>query len=74
MGLAAHDVGTLSMIACWFQRRRGLMTGIVKSGGGTGQVLLPICVAALIAGPGWRAACLTLGVVVIVLRPVLRKP
>jgi hypothetical protein len=50
------------------------MTGIVKSGGGTGQVLLPICVATLIAGPGWRAACLTLGVVVIVLRPVLRKP
>ena len=68
IGLAAHDVGTLSTIARWFQRRRGLMTGIVKSGGGAGQVLIPICIAALIAGPGWRVACLTLGVAVIVLQ------
>ena len=68
IGLAAHDVGTLSTIARWFQRRRGLMTGIVKSGGAAGQVLIPICVAALIAGPGWRVACLTLGVAVIVLQ------
>ena len=68
IGLAAHDVGTLSTIARWFQRRRGIMTGIVKSGGGVGQVLVPICVAALIAGPGWRVACLALGLTVIVLQ------
>ena len=68
VGLAAHDVGTLSTIARWFQRRRGIMTGIVKSGGGAGQVLVPICVAALIAGPGWRVACLILGFTVIVLQ------
>lgn len=68
VGLAAHDVGTLSTVARWFKRRRGLMTGIVKSGGGAGQVLIPFCVAALIAGPGWRTACLVLGVTVIVLQ------
>lgn len=68
VGLAAHDVGTLSTIARWFKRRRGLMTGFVKSGGGVGQVVVPIFVAALIAGPGWRTACLVLGVTVIVLQ------
>jgi len=68
IGLAAHDVATLSTVARWFKRRRGLMTGIVKSGGGVGQVVVPICVAALIAGPGWRTACLVLGVTVIVLQ------
>jgi MFS family permease len=68
VGMAAHDVATLSTVARWFQRRRGLMTGFVKSGGGLGQVLVPICVAALIAGPGWRIACLTVGVAIIVLQ------
>jgi MFS family permease len=68
VGIAAHDVGTLSTIARWFQRRRGLMTGIVKAGGGVGQVLVPICAALLIAGPGWRVACLSLGLTVIILQ------
>jgi MFS family permease len=68
VGMAAHDVGTLSTVARWFERRRGLMSGFVKAGGGAGQVLVPICVAALIAGPGWRVACLTLGLTIIVLQ------
>ncbi|MDP6688867.1 MAG: MFS transporter [Alphaproteobacteria bacterium] len=62
VGLAAHDVGTLSTIARWFVRRRGLMSGVVKAGGGLGQVLVPIAAAALIAGPGWRIACLLFGI------------
>ncbi len=65
-GLAAHDVATLSTIARWFVRRRGLMTGVVKSGAGIGQVFVPIAAAALIAGPGWRFTCLLFGVTAIV--------
>ncbi|MBT3332742.1 MAG: MFS transporter [Rhodospirillaceae bacterium] len=65
-GLAAHDVSTLSTIARWFVRRRGLMSGFVKAGGGVGQVVVPIAVAALIAGPGWRVACLLFGITSIV--------
>ncbi|MBT5194598.1 MAG: MFS transporter [Rhodospirillaceae bacterium] len=61
-GLAAHDVCTLSTVARWFARRRGLMTGLVKAGAGVGQVVVPIAAAALIAGPGWRVACLVFGV------------
>ncbi len=64
-GIAAHDVGTLSTIARWFVRRRGLMSGFVKSGAGIGQVVVPIGAAALIAGPGWRLACLIFGIVAI---------
>ena len=62
IGLSAHDVGTLSTITRWFVRRRGLMSGFIKAGGGIGQVLVPIAAAALIAGPGWRIACLLFGI------------
>ena len=61
-GLAAHDVGTLSTIARWFVRRRGLMSGFVKAGAGIGQVVVPIAAAALIAGVGWRMTCLLFGI------------
>jgi len=61
VGLAAHDVCTLSTIARWFERRRGLMTGLVKAGGGAGQVVVPLVAAALIAGVGWRLTCLLFG-------------
>jgi MFS family permease len=67
IGLAAHDVSTLSTIARWFVRRRGLMSGFVKAGGGIGQAVVPIAAAALIAGPGWRVTCLLFGLVAIAL-------
>ncbi|MBT6976108.1 MAG: MFS transporter, partial [Rhodospirillaceae bacterium] len=66
IGLAAHDVTTLSTIARWFVRRRGLMSGFTKAGGGVGQVVVPTVMAALIAGPGWRIACLLFGITAIV--------
>jgi len=66
VGLAAHDVSTLSTIARWFVRRRGLMSGITKAGGGLGQVVVPTAMAALIAGPGWRMGCLLFGLAAIV--------
>ena len=62
VGLAAHDVSTLSTVARWFVKRRGLMSGIVKAGAGVGQVVVPMIAALLIAGPGWRATCLLFGV------------
>ena len=67
VGISAHDVVTLSTIARWFARRRGAMTGIVKVGTASGQMVLPPVVAILIAGIGWRAAALTMGVAAIVL-------
>ena len=62
VGMSTHDVATLSTIARWFVRRRGMMTGVAKVGTATGQMVLPPLAALLIAGLGWRGAALALGV------------
>jgi len=67
IGLSTHDVVTLSTIAGWFPKRRGLMSGVVKSGTAVGQVLIPMSASALILALGWRQALLVLGVVATVL-------
>jgi MFS family permease len=67
VGLSTHDVVTLSTVARWFIKRRGLMTGIVKVGTGSGQLLLPLAATALIAAYGWRTSYLILGVTVMLL-------
>jgi len=61
MGLATHDVVTLSTIARWFGPRRGLMTGVVKVGTAVGQMVLPLLAAVLMAAVGWRHGALALG-------------
>ena len=61
LGLATHDVITLSTIARWFEGRRGIMTGLVKVGTATGQMVLPPLVALLMAVVGWRYAALVMG-------------
>ena len=61
LGLSTHDVVTLSTIARWFGGRRGMMTGIVKVGTATGQMVLPLLTALLMAAVGWRDAALLLG-------------
>lgn len=61
IGLSTHDVITLSTVARWFPRRRGLMSGIVKVGTGCGQMTIPLLAAALVASLGWRTACLIFG-------------
>ena len=61
LGLATHDVVTLSTIARWFGPRRGMMTGVVKVGTAAGQMVVPLATALLMAVVGWRYAALTLG-------------
>ena len=67
IGLSTHDVITLSTVARWFVKRRGMMTGIVKVGTGTGQVLVPPFAVAIIAVYGWRNAYLILGTLALVI-------
>ncbi len=50
----------------WFVRRRGLAMSIAFSGVGVGSIILLPWLQALIAQSGWRAACWTLGIVVLV--------
>ena len=61
LGLSTHDVVTLSTIARWFGGRRGMMTGVVKVGTATGQMVIPLLTALLMAVVGWRYAALALG-------------
>jgi len=67
VGMATHDVVTLSTIARWFHQRRGMMTGVVKVGTAAGQIAVPPLAALLIAIYGWRSALIILGVAAIVL-------
>ena len=66
LGIAALEFATLSTIARWFIRYRGMMSGIVKAGAGVGQVLIPLVAAVLVTAYGWRQACLLIGVVVLI--------
>lgn len=62
LGLATHDVVTLSTVARWFPRRRGMMSGIVKVGTAFGQMSIPVVAVALISAVGWRNAFVVLGI------------
>jgi len=79
IGLSSHDIVTLSTVARWFKKRRGIMTGVVKAGTGTGQFLIPLVASALILTTGWRNTYLVIGAVILVVyivasRLVRRSP
>lgn len=61
LGLGSHDVVTLSTIARWFANRRGIMSGVVKTGTALGQITIPPLAAALLLAFGWRQALVILG-------------
>jgi MFS family permease len=63
VGYSTHDVITLSTIARWFVKRRGMMSGIVKVGTGCGQLFVPLIATALITAFGWRQSCFIIGAV-----------
>ena len=67
IGFSTHDVITLSTVARWFSKRRGMMSGIVKVGTGSGQLVVPLIATALIAAYGWRNAYLIIGAAVLVI-------
>ncbi|NRB04222.1 MAG: MFS transporter [Rhodobacteraceae bacterium] len=62
VGLGAHDVVTLSTIARWFEKQRGIMSGVVKSGTALGQMAMPPVAAFLLLSFGWRQTMLILGI------------
>ena len=66
IGFSTHDVITLSTVARWFVKRRGMITGIVKVGTGLGQLMVPLIATAFITGYGWRTSYIILGAVVLV--------
>jgi MFS family permease len=67
IGFGAVDVIALSTTARWFIRRRGIMTGIVKVGSGSGQLVMPTVAGILIINIGWRSSYALLGGVAMVM-------
>jgi MFS family permease len=49
----------------WFVRRRGLAISIAFAGAGAGAILLLPWLQSIILGDGWRAACLAIGLLVL---------
>jgi MFS family permease len=79
IGMSTHDIVTLSTVARWFRKRRGMMSGVVKAGTGVGQFLVPLIASSLILATGWRNTYLVLGAVILVVyviasRLVKRSP
>ena len=66
IGFSTHDVITLSTVARWFVKRRGMMSGIVKVGTGSGQLFGPMIATMLLALYGWRNSNLIIGAVILV--------
>ena len=66
IGWSAFDVVPLSTVAKRFSANRGVMTGIVKGGAGTGMFAIPLLVGGLVASIGWRWAFAVLGLLVLV--------
>jgi MFS family permease len=65
IGMSALYAPVLSLIARWFVKRRGLMTGIVLSGLGLGQLVSPPVISRLIEAYDWRLTYVFLGMAVL---------
>ena len=63
-GLSAMDLIPLSTVARWFEKKRGIMSGVVKMGTGLGMVVMPIFVTWLITTYSWRRAFTVLGLLI----------
>jgi MFS family permease len=76
-GIAAVGVSTLAfvphmaLVPNWFVRRRGLATGIVYAGIGSGQLALAPLIQAMVSSIGWRTAFVVLaGAILLVVVPL----
>lgn len=65
LGVSGTDVVLLSTTARWFVKKRGMMTGIIKVGTGTGMLMMPLVINWLITEYGWRTAFAVLGATVL---------
>ena len=78
IGLSGSYVPLSSTIAHWFDKRRGLMIGIVSSGIGAGTLIISPIANHLILLYGWRFSCLSVGllalILIVVFAQLLRLP
>lgn len=77
VGTSGTFVPFTSMIARWFVKRRGVMTGIAVAGMGVGILIVPIVAAWLISLYEWRMSYIILGsaalIAVVLVAQLLRR-
>lgn len=66
VGLGGIDVIPLSTVSRWFEKKRGMMSGIIKVGTGVGMFVMPFFINWLLNNYGWRHSFLVLASVIIV--------
>ena len=59
LGLTVLPTGRL--VAAWYPRTRGRMTGLAATGNNVGGLVMPVFVAALLAAMPWSEACIVIG-------------
>ena len=62
LGMGTHDVVTLSTVARWFDKGRGVITGLTKVGTAVGQMIIPPLTAYLIINYGLQTSLVLLGI------------
>lgn len=65
-GVGLAYVPGVGAVQKWFDRRRGLATGVAVSGIGAGTLLIPPLAATIVAQLGWREAFIIVGAAVAV--------
>jgi MFS family permease len=70
MLIVASSVGLLPgsflrVVGTWFDKRLGLALGLVNSGIGIGNIIVPLVATAVIVAFGWRMAYVTLGLIML---------
>lgn len=70
-GQGALNLAATTVVALWFQRRRGTAIGIMSAIGASAISLAPVLLESLIANWGWRQAWLAEGIfIAVVVIPV----
>ena len=59
-GMSVLPAGRL--VAAWFPRIRGRMMGVTATGNNVGGLVMPVCIAALLASMPWSEASMVIGV------------
>jgi len=67
MGMGGAWIPQMSTIARWFEKRRGLATGIAASGEGIGILILAPLARWLISTYGWRTSYIVIGMIALAL-------
>lgn len=73
LGMSGVFTSLLSTVARWFNKRRGLMAGIVSAGTGIGQLVAPPAANWLISVHDWRFSYIIIGGIVLVFGVIIAQ-